>query len=509
MMLKKDICDQQLTVDEAYELYSIHVESDWVVGALYIRVSTDGQVEYSPASQIKIGLKYAIQHKINIPKEFIFQDEGISGRKTEKRLGFMNMISKAKTKPKPFEVILIYSFSRFARNREDSIIYKSMLRKKIGIDVISITQPLSEGKESILLESLYEAMDEYYSLDLAENSLRGKQEKATRGEHQGNAPFGYNYDKNQKRLIIDEEKAKIVKFIFNEYIKNPKLKPLVMKLNAMKITSSRGSLWSDRSLKLLLHNPTYVGKVRFTIGGMKRDYYNPNIQIFDGIHEPIIDEETWNKAQALNLKRKEQYSKYMKPAPKHEHWLRGILKCGTCGSSLVKDKARTRSKAHFQCSSYVKGKCTSHFIREEVVNELITNQLKLDFTTKLEINIKEKSDNYDEDIKLLLQQLKNITEKEHRIKLAYENGIDTIDEYKENKERIKKEKEKTEEELKKLKFVDNKEKEKNKIYKKCEEAYKILNDDNASEDLKFTISHELFDKIVYDKEKEELIIFYK
>ena len=125
------------------------------------------------------------------------------------------------------------------------------------------------------------------------------------------------------------------------------------------------------------------------------------------------------------------------------------------------------------------------------------------------MKIKEKSDNYDEDIKLLLQQLKNITEKEHRIKLAYENGIDTIDEYKENKERIKKEKEKTEEELKKLKFVDNKEKEKNKIYKKCEEAYKILNDDNASEDLKFTISHELFDKIVYDKEKEELIIFYK
>lgn len=511
-MLKKDICDQQLTIEEAYEIYSIYIQDDWIIGALYIRVSTNDQVEYSPASQIKIGLKYAIEHKINIPKENIFQDDGISGRKAEKRLGFMKMIGKAKQKPKPFEIILIYSFSRFARNREDSIVYKSMLRKKLGIEVVSITQPLSEGKESVLLESLYEAMDEYYSLDLAENSLRGKQEKATRGEHQGNAPYGYTYNRNTKKLEIDEEKAKIIKMIFNDYINEPNMniKRIVCKLNAMGIKSTRGGLWGDRTIKLILHNPTYIGKVRFTVGGMERDYFNPDTQIFNGIHEPIIDMDTWNKAQELNIKRREIYSKYMKPAPKYEHWLRGILKCGDCGGSLVKNKARTRAKAHFQCTGYVKGKCKrSHFIREDVVIPLILEQIKKDYTEKLDINIKEKEIDYNDDIEIVLQQLKRINEKEHRIKMAYENGIDTIEEYKENKERIKKEKNKLEIELESLKCKEDSIEMKNEIYKKCENAYKILNDKNTPDNIKMTISHELFDKIVYDKNMEELVIYYK
>ena len=184
-------------------------------GALYIRVSTDDQTEYSPDSQIKLCYKYAKEHDIDICPEYIFKEEGISGTKVDKRESFKRMIAIAKTKPKPFDVILVYSFSRFARNREDSIMYKSLLRKKLGIEVISITQPLSEGKESILMEALYEAMDEYYSVDLAEQSIRGKLEKATRGEHQGNTPYGYNYDKNTKQLYINEEQSKIANDLYN------------------------------------------------------------------------------------------------------------------------------------------------------------------------------------------------------------------------------------------------------------------------------------------------------
>ena len=116
-------------------------------GALYIRVSTDDQTEYSPDSQIKLCYKYAKEHNIEVLKEHIYQEDGISGTNIEKRTSFKRMIANAKTKPKPFDVILIYSFSRFARNREDSIMYKSLLRKKLGIEVIPITQPLSEGKE--------------------------------------------------------------------------------------------------------------------------------------------------------------------------------------------------------------------------------------------------------------------------------------------------------------------------------------------------------------------------
>ena len=93
------------------------------------------------------------------------------------------MIAIAKSKDCPFNVILVYDFSRFARNKNESVMYKTLLRKKLGIDVISITQPLSDRKESVILESMYEAMDEYYSLNLSENVIRGKIEKASRGEN--------------------------------------------------------------------------------------------------------------------------------------------------------------------------------------------------------------------------------------------------------------------------------------------------------------------------------------
>ena len=183
------------------------------------------------------------------PFLYIVIKDGISGTKIDKREAFKRMIATAKSKPKPFDVILIYSFSRFARNREDAIMYKSLLRKKLGIEVISITQPLSEGKEAILMEALYEAMDEYYSVDLAEQSIRGKLEKASRGEHQGNAPYGYKYDKNTKQLYINEEQAKVVRFIFEEWVKpNTSIRSLVWSLNNLGYMTTRNKLWCDRSI---------------------------------------------------------------------------------------------------------------------------------------------------------------------------------------------------------------------------------------------------------------------
>ena len=103
------------------------------IGALYIRVSTHMQEELSPESQKKLLLSYAKSHDIFVPEEFIFMDLGISGRKADKRPDFQRMISMAKSKPSPFQVIVVWKFSRFARNQEESIVYKSLLRKQCGL----------------------------------------------------------------------------------------------------------------------------------------------------------------------------------------------------------------------------------------------------------------------------------------------------------------------------------------------------------------------------------------
>ncbi|HCA54337.1 MAG TPA: recombinase family protein, partial [Ruminococcaceae bacterium] len=87
--------------------------------AAYIRVSTDDQTEYSPASQLEKIRAYAAHNGYNLPAEYIFVDEGISGRHTAKRAAFNRMIAAARQSPKPFDAILVWKFSRFARSRED------------------------------------------------------------------------------------------------------------------------------------------------------------------------------------------------------------------------------------------------------------------------------------------------------------------------------------------------------------------------------------------------------
>ena len=100
-----------------------------------------------------------------LPEDLIFVDEGISGRNTKTRTAFNTMIGLAKSKEKPFDVILVWKYSRFARNREDSVVYKSMLRKELNIDVISISEDVGDDKMAILFEAMIEAMDEYYSIE--------------------------------------------------------------------------------------------------------------------------------------------------------------------------------------------------------------------------------------------------------------------------------------------------------------------------------------------------------
>ena len=111
------------------------------IAAAYIRVSTEEQTELSPDSQIKQIREYAKSHDYYVPDEFIFRDDGISGRKTKNRPAFTQMIATAKAKQKPFDAILVWKFSRFARNRLESMTYKKVLEKN-NISVISTSSPI-------------------------------------------------------------------------------------------------------------------------------------------------------------------------------------------------------------------------------------------------------------------------------------------------------------------------------------------------------------------------------
>jgi Site-specific recombinases, DNA invertase Pin homologs len=119
------------------------------IGAAYIRVSSDDQLEYSPDSQLKVIRDYAKREGYIIPEEFVYQDDGISGKTASKRPGFRLMIAQAKDgKTPPFNAIFVWKYSRFARNQEEAIMYKNLLKKR-GVDVRSISEPSSDSPFSL------------------------------------------------------------------------------------------------------------------------------------------------------------------------------------------------------------------------------------------------------------------------------------------------------------------------------------------------------------------------
>lgn len=342
------------------------------IAAAYIRVSTDDQTEFSPAAQLRELREYAAAHNLILDERYIYADEGISGRKAEKRPGFMAMIEAAKQKDHPFEVVLVHKFDRFARSREDSIVYKSML-KRAGVEVISIKEPLTEGSYAGVMEAIYESFAEAYSINLGQEVRKGMKEKALRGEPQTAPPFGYRLE--NKAFVPHDTEAPIIRQIFERFSAGEGLFPIAKWLNAQGITTHRGNAFENRTVEYILRNPVYIGYTRWNPNGRtRRDYNNPDILTAKGQHTPIIDQELWDAVQTRMAEVKARHRYHGRPSYDRKHWLCGIIRCATCGATLVFYKPN-----YLKCNNYVRGRCTtSQHTPIPAMEEAFLNQLRAD-----------------------------------------------------------------------------------------------------------------------------------
>ena len=472
--------------------------------AAYIRVSTDDQVEYSPGSQLKAIRKYAKEHQLILPEEFIFIDEGISGRKADKRPAFQRMIGTAKLKPKPFDTILLWKFSRFARNRQDSIVYKSMLRKQCGIDVVSISEQLGEDNTSILIEALIEAMDEYYSLNLAEEVKRGMNEKFSRGGVVSQPPFGYKM--KDGIFAPDEVNAPIVQMMYSDYLTGMGAREIAMKLNDMGIRTTKGKLFENRTVEYILTNVTYTGKLRRSKNGRDNlDRFHEstdNTTIIDGRHEPIISADIFDAVQNKRSELKKTYTRYARQAPV-EFMLKGIVHCDSCGATLTMSAGKTS----LQCHNYARGACkTSHSITIKKINAAVLERLKADFEQQtFTVDVAEqKQKSAAPDLSALIEREKK---KLSRIREAYMAGIDTLEEYQENKKAVQARIDELTASAPPAPL--NEEQIRETISGRIQAGLQILESDETSETLKNITLRSIVDRIVYIKPKGIIEIFYK
>lgn len=476
------------------------------IAAGYIRVSTEDQTEFSPDAQRKALQRWASSNGYLLPEQYIFSDEGISGRKAEKRPGFQAMIAAAKSKEHPFDAILVHKFDRFARSREDSVVYKSLLRKECGVRVISITESIEDDKFSIILESMLEAMAEYYSINLAEEVKKGMTEKALRGGRQCTASFGYRLENG--KMVPDDTEAPLVREIFSLFLSGTGCFPIAQELTARGIRTHRGSAFENRTVEYILRNPVYIGKLRWNpTGRTRRDFTNEHIILADGDHEPLVDLETWDAVQK-RLDEQKQLRKYHgRPNYDRKHWLAGIVRCDACDSTLV-----FTAPHYFKCNGYAHGKCkTTQHTSVELLEESFLARLRRDASPKsvVDVNVIRTSDGTESKKEALQTKLERVKQKRERLREAYLAGADTVEEYRQMKSAIDEEAAALEASLASLQDELSQKRSATLLRSRIRDTLKTLDDPAATIAQKYDAINAIIETCHYSKLNETLTITYR
>ena len=407
------------------------------IAAAYLRVSTEAQDEYSLDSQLKLIRDYAGKNDLIVPEELVFCDDGISGRSAEKRPEFQRMIGCAKDPERSFEMILVWKFSRFARNQEESIVYKSMLQR-CGVEVVSVSEPLADGPFGSLIERILEWMDEFYSIRLAGEVRRGMAERISRGEIVTVPSFGYDVDP-QTRKYRPNENAATVRRIYAEYLRGKGRTAIARELGAEGVRTTRGKLPENRWVKYVLQNPVYVGRLRWSKGGKvnysREDCKPENSYIVESDFERIIDEETWSAVQEKISRAARGRQPYQRAEQSASWMLKGLVHCSDCGSTLVYTALDCPS---MQCHKYAHGTCSvSHSLSIAKADRLVIEHLescveRCEFPILPPVSIPSTGADYGQLIAREKQKLRRVRE-------AYEAGVDTLEEYATKKQRLSRE----------------------------------------------------------------------
>lgn len=481
------------------------------VAAAYIRVSDERQDEYSPDSQLKKTREYAAKEGYIIPDEYVFYDDGISAKSVKRRHEFNRMIAMAKEKEHPFEVIYVWKFSRFARNQEESMVYKNLLRKK-GVSVVSVSEPIPEGHFGTLIERIIEWMDEFYLINLGTEVKRGMTEKVSRGEPVCAPAFGYII--REKKYYPHEEEADIIREIFARYADGDGMRRIAVDLGNRGIRTKRGNQPYNRWVEYILRNPVYIGKIRWSIDGARpmhsRDFDNENIMIVDGHHEPLVPIELWNKVQTRLDTEKALYPKHAKKEQPVSIMTKGLVRCSSCGGTLATSRAKS-GKAQtptVQCCNYSRGSChVSHSVTVPRLESSIITALKQSVTERIFAVSPEKkkslvpnAPDYDKLIAIEERRLE-------RAKAAYLSEVDTIEQYAENKKVITarieeltalRDKSTTPTILDLDAYAD-----------KVTQVVNIIESEKVSPEAKNTALRTIIDKIIYNKPNESISIYFR
>ena len=310
--------------------------------ALYYRYSSDGQNEATISAQRRICKAFTDTEGYTPVAEYV--DEAETATTSDNRADFLRMLSDAKKGL--FDYIIVWQFSRFARNKEESVLYKAMLRK-VGVRVISATEKTDDTPSGKLLEGMLEVLNQYFSDNLSVEVRKGKKENLLTGKHAGGeTPFGIYKEEGTTLYKINEAQAKTIRFIFELYLQGYGYRRIAAILHEKGHTPPKGNSWNGAYIGKIIKNEAYIGVYNYTLGAG-----TPQEESFklDNVYPAIIDDNTWALAQKSRLTKKPKRSKRNRL-----YLLTGKTSCGSCHKSYVGHscggESRKKKYYYYRCT---------------------------------------------------------------------------------------------------------------------------------------------------------------
>lgn len=348
---------------------------------IYARFSSDMQRNESIDAQIRAAEKYAEQNGYVIIGKYIDKAKSAT---TDQRPQFQKMMNDIVSTD--VDAIIVHKLDRFARNRYDSSKYRSIMKKN-NVVLLSVLENLNDSPESIILESVIEGINEYYSKNLAREVEKGKKENALQCKHVGGIPpLGYDVDPVSKKLIINHFEAEAVKTIYSMYLDGYGYSEIIFNLNQGGFKTKKGNNFRKNSIYEILKNEKYTGvyiynksAAKSADGTYNRHKYKDNdeiIRIPNGTPQ-IISQKDFDKVQIKLQQRKRKTATYK---AKHEYLLTGKIQCGICGSIYV-GNARKANATHPEYVSYRCSrkngslKCNNKEIRKDIIENIVLSRL--------------------------------------------------------------------------------------------------------------------------------------
>ena len=391
--------------------------------------------------------KNAILNYMENKEEFnlvqIYEDANKTGTNFQ-RSGFEKLLEDIKNQK--INCIIVKDLSRFGRNYIECGNYLEKVFPFMGVRFIAINDNYDSNNENsneILLMHLKNFVNEIYAKDISKKITTIIREKQKKGDFIGNfAPYGYLRDPyNKNKIIVNEETAPIVRYIFNLRLENYGYTKIAKILNEKNILSQSAYLykngyvksdifkdkkWTIKRVREILLNPIYIGCMvqgKSIISQNKKRVYLPMDKwiIVENMHEPIIDKDTFYKVQQINNKFSDEFTMNNLI----DNIFKGYIKCGECGRNLTTNRnKRSNGKIvnYFICRGHRIGICDFISIKEELIKEVVFNEVKNQI--KIAINLKNLiTENY-KTIKLeenkLINEINYLNNEIEKIKNFYE-----------------------------------------------------------------------------------------